>query len=456
MPGARRSLTLMELAQLVEDSHGSDELAKALTLLEVGSPACRRGMRKLHELTREVCHPDHTIAVAECRAAPGLWRELEQLAPAEQLAAIESDEQYQTWGLSRLLQRRSAELAGTDPESAARLAILAARIPRHLGEAYGEEHLQDLQGLAFCYLGNAWRELGELHSAGDAFDMARTLWQTKTGTGYSSVKVEALVLEALLRRDQRRLPAAVALLDSVIEIYASAPEDLSEPDLYDPERDAAARVHRSWCLYHMGQEQAAAAGLEAAAGLVVRKRPARLALAVRSGLLWCSVRLGLADVEARLTAAHQLADQVGDEADRLRLRRAEARIDLAAGDRELAELTLRKAAMGLLELDLGIDAALAHLDLAALYLDAGDVAAARQLGDQILPVFSSREVERNVIAALLLFLNACWHDRLTPGLLGELAALIERERRPSLAWWSAAKSMPLSRRTGDAGAAAPP
>jgi len=189
---------------------------------------------------------------------------------------------------------------------------------------------------------------------------------------------------------------------------------------------------------------------------VVRKRPARLALAVRSGLLWCSVRLGLPDVEARLTAANQLADQVGDEADRLRLRRAEARIDLAAGDRELAELTLRKAAVGLLELGLGIDAALTHLDLAALHLDAGDVAAARQLGEQILPVFSSREVERNVIAALLLFLNACWLDRLTPGLLGEVAALIERQRRPSLAWWAAAKSMPLSRRTGDAGAAAPP
>ena len=49
------------------------------------------------------------------------------------------------------------------------------------------------------------------------------------------------------------------------------------------------------------------------------------------------------------------------------------------------------------------------------------------------------------MAALLLFQQACWDpEQLEPGLLVELAALIERERRPSLGWWSGAKILPFT------------
>jgi hypothetical protein len=85
--------------------------------------------------------------------------------------------------------------------------------------------------------------------------------------------------------------------------------------------------------------------------------------------------------------------------------------------------------------------------------------ARRQLANQILPVFSSREVHREAMAALLLYQQASWEDRLVPPLLVQLAALLERERRPSLACWAAASSIPPMRatrpmgppgRTGDA------
>jgi hypothetical protein len=454
-PGGGKHLTLMEMAHLMNQATGS-ELPRALAELEARSPAWRRGTRKLRQLSRDFLHPDYEVVLPEVREAPALWRELAALPYPQQLAAVESEERFQTWGLCRLLQCRSAEIAGSDAAGAARLANLALRIPRHLGEQrYDTDFVRDLQALGCCYLGNAWRELGELHSAGDAFDLAETL--RRTATGYLTFEADTLALQALLRRDQRRVGEAVALLDRVEAIYGATADEkvkVTEPELYDRARHAEARVHRGWCLYHLEQAEAAAAGLEAALELLTEKRQPRLLLAARSGLLWCSLGGDWFDAELRLAAALQLADRVGDPADRLRLRRAEARIDLASGERGVAEQALRTAALGLLELDLGFDAALAYFDLAALHVGAGELDRVRKIGDDVMPAFSSREVHREVMAALLLFQQACWDpERLEPGLLVQLAALIERERRPSLGWWSGAKTLPFTtqRGTADAG-----
>jgi tetratricopeptide (TPR) repeat protein len=467
-PGAGKRLSLENVATLLERAYGADDVAAAVAELEALSPAWRRGIRALRGLTRECRHPDYELVLVEARAAPALARRLAELSYPQQLLAVETEERYHTWGLCRLLQLRSAEIAASDAAAAARLAALALRIPPHLGEKrYDVDFVQDLLALSWCYLGHAWRELGELHSAGDAMDLAEGL--RRQGSGYRDIEAEALVLRALLHRDRHggtvEMREAVALLDRAEAIYSSAPGEVgSEPDLYDPDRHAEARVHRGWCLYHLGEIETAAGVLEAAIELMDEVRQPRLALAARCGLVWCSLGLGKPDAEERLAAAFQLAERVGDEADRLRLFRARARLDLELGERGPAEQVLRATALRLLELDLAYDAALTYLDLAALYVDAGELEAVRWLAKEILPVFSSREVHQEAMAALLLFQQACEIDRLAPGLLVKLAALLERERKPSLAWWPAANSMPAMRlmsptdpngRTGDAGAAAP-
>jgi tetratricopeptide (TPR) repeat protein len=467
-PRAGSRISLMNVATLLEQANGADDVPAAVAELEALSPAWRRGIRALRQLSRVYRHPDYELVLVEARAAPALARRLAELPYPRQLRAVETEERYHTWGLCRLLQLRSAELAASDPAGAARLAALAIRIPRHLVERrYDADFVEDLLALSWCYLGNAWRELGELHAAGDAMDLAEGL--RRRGGGYLDVEAEALVLHALLHRDRHggtaELREAVAVLDRVEAIYSSAPAEVaSEPDLYDPERHAEARVHRGWCLYHLGKVEAAAAVLAAALELLVEERQPRLRLAARCGLLWCSLALGKPDAEQRLAAARELAERAGDEADRLRLFRARARIDLGLGERGPAEQVLRATATRLVEIDLEYDAALTYLDLAALYVGAGELEAVRKLANEVLPVFSSREVHREAMAALLLYQQASWEDRLAPELLVQLAALLERERRPSLAWWAAANSLPAMGsmrptrpigRTGDAGAAAP-
>jgi tetratricopeptide (TPR) repeat protein len=462
-PGAGKRPSLENVAMLLERAYGADDVAVAVAELEARSPAWRRAIRALRRLTRACRQPDYEVVLVESRAAPALARQLAELSYPQQLLAVETEERYQTWGLCRLLQLRSAEVAASDPQGAARLAALAIRIPDHLEEKrYDGDLVQELLALSWCYLGNAWRELGELRSAGDAMDLAEGL--RRRGGGWFDVEAEAKVLYALVHRDRRglgELREAVALLDRVETIYSSAPADASEPDLYDQERHAEARVHRGWCLYHLGEVEAAAGVLAAAIELLVEARQPRLLLAARCGLVWCSLALGRPDAEARLAAAFQLVERAGDEADRLRLFRARARLDLALGERGPAEQVLRETARRLVELDLAWDAALTYLDLAALYVGAGELEAVHQLAKEILPVFSSREVHREAMAALLLYQHASWEDRLRPELLVQLVALLERERRPALVWWAAANSMPAMRgmqpigRTGDAGATAP-
>jgi len=448
----RGHLSLMDVAKLLDAAPGSEGLALALVELEARSPFWRRGMSKLRELSRDFRNPDFTQALSEAKDAPALWRELEALPYTDQLVSVDAEERFQIWGLCRFLQCRSVESADRDPEAAARLANLAARITRHLGAGYDPALLPDYRALSLCCLGNAWRALGELGSAGDAFELAETL--RRAGSGYLEFEAEAAALRALLRRDQGRLEEAIELLDGVEAIYSAAPEEAAEPDLYDQERHAEARVHRGWCLYHLGRVEAAAAALEAATGLLVEARQGRLVLAARCGLLWCSLTLGRPDVEERPAAAYQLVERVGDEADRLRLDRAQARIDARLGERGPAEQALQHAANRFAELDLGIDSALAHLDLAALYVGEGAGDAVRHLGSGLEPgvfasaanaaPFSVPNAQRAQMEALLLVLQACAVERLTPERLAGIAALVERELRPSPVWWSGVRTLPFT------------
>jgi hypothetical protein len=435
---AARHPTLEMLAELLLMAHGSPALDHAMRHLQDRCRACRRGCAKLRWLSREARHPDYTIVLAEARQAPALWRTLEALPYPRQLEAVEApDGGFQTWGLCRLLQHKSGELACSDPGAACHLANLAVRMPRHLTPAYHVDSVHDLQALSFCYLGNAWRALGDLHSAGDAFDAARAF--RLKGTADETVEAEALALEAMLLRDQLRLGEALALLDRVGAIHERGAA-ASDPDLDDPERAAAARLQQAWCLYHLGHLHAAYWLLDETVERLPVFGPgqARLALALRSGLVWCALALGATDVEARLAAAVQLAGRAGTAPDRLRLRRAEARLDLLLGERGPAEQALWQAAEEFESLDLRVDTALTYLDLAALYLREGACDALKDVVNRkMLPLFLSLGLGQQALRGLLLVERTSQRGSLTPNLLAAIGQMLEHSRRPSLAWWSA-------------------
>lgn len=420
---------------------GSGDVQRVIDHLVALCPPCRRSYDKLRRLAREFGHWDYTLAVAETREAPGLWQRLEALSDPEQLQAVEAGERFQTWGLCRLLQRMSGETAGRSPETASQLAKLAVAISRHLDAAYDPDWIHDLQALSLGYLGNAWRALGEVRSAADAFGGAETL--RLAGTGYPSVEAEALALLALLRRDEHRLAEAAALFERVHALSSSGAEwEIADPDAVDPRRAGEARVHQAWCVYHQGHAEAALALLAQAERLLGGGRQAGLALAIRCGRTWCAIRLGrLAEANVELAVAAQLAVRSGDDGARLRLSRAGVRIAQEPAELELAEQALRAAAPELERMDLGVDAALVYFDLASLHLAAGAIDSVQALSNEVLSLFRSRELGKEGARVLLLFQQACQRRGLTIELAETLAATLERTRRPSLAWWSASGTL---------------
>jgi tetratricopeptide (TPR) repeat protein len=419
-----RHLSLVTMARMATGRIEAEELQQVVIphLVSVCG-GCREIFQELQRLKREVGHWDDMVAVLEGLEAPDLWQRLDPLPYDQQLRQIEEDGALQTWALCRLLLRKSLEAASHRPDLAVQLAVLAVKIAAHLGDAYDRDWVTDLHALALACLGNGRRVLGEHQSADDAFYEAHSHLR-HGGTGNPRVEAEVLDLESSLRRDERRFAAALELLDRVIETYSG-----EDPEVRDLHLAGQALVNKAILLQEMGDVERAIQVLREAAPLIAPERDPRLVLCLKHNLIWFLSAAGNSqDAASMLPEVKELADRLGNDIDLLRLRWAEGRIALGLGLRGPAEQAFKEVQQEFLERDMGYDAALVSLDLAILYAQEGCISELKQLALDILPVFSSREVHREAIAALLLFQHACQEERLTVELARQLAALLERER----------------------------
>jgi tetratricopeptide (TPR) repeat protein len=419
-----RHLSLVTLARLATGRIEVEELQQLVIPHLIGVCAgCREIHRELQRLKQEVGHWDEMVAVLEGLDAPDLWQRLQPLPYDQQLRQVEEDGGLQTWALCRLLLRKSLEATFHRPDLAVQLAFLAVKIAVHLGDAYDRDWVMDLRALAFAYLGNARRVLGEHQSADDAIYEAHSHLR-RSGTGNPRVEAEILDLEASLRRGQRRFSEALSLLDQVVATFSS--EDQEVRDLH---LAGQALVKKAYTIEQLGDVEQAIAILREAASLIVEERDPRLVLCVKHNLLWFLPSAGRSqEAEALLPEVKDLASRLGNDLDLVRLRWAEGRVAFGLGSRGPAEQAFKEVQREFLERDLGYDAALVSLDLAILYAQEGCIPELKQLALDVLPVFSSREVHREAMAALLLFQHACEEERLTVELARQLASLLERER----------------------------
>jgi hypothetical protein len=76
-----------------------------------------------------------------------------------------------------------------------------------------------------------------------------------------------------------------------------------------------------------------------------------------------------------------------------------------------------------------LDAALASLDLAMIYLERGETSELKRLAAEMIPVFESRDDQQKAMAAFLLFRQAAEAEQVTAALLREVASSLEQVRR---------------------------
>jgi tetratricopeptide (TPR) repeat protein len=422
-----RHLSLVIQAKLATGRIEVEELQQVVIPHLLGvCPGCREINQEMQRLKQEVGHWDDMVAVLEGLDAPDLWQRLQPLPYNQQLQQVEEDGGLQTWALCRLLLRKSLEATSRRPDFAVQLAFLAVKVAVHLGDAYDRDWVADLRALAFAYLGNARRVVGEHQSADDAFYEAQSHLR-RSGTGNLRVEAEVLDLEASLRQDERRLGQALELLDRVVALYSS-----HEPELRDLHLVGKALVQKACTLEQMGDAEQAIALLREAAPLIVESRDRRLVLCLKHNLIWFLQATGKnEEAAALLPEVKELATRLGNDLDLVRLRWAEGRIAFGLAQRGPAEQAFKGVQREFLDRDMGYDAALVSLDLAILYAKESCTPELKQLALDILPAFSSREVHREAMAALLLFQHACQEERLTVELARQLAALLQRERHYS-------------------------
>ena len=406
---------------LARDLDHEEVLARIVPHLLALCPDCRASYEEVLRLKREFEHWDERVAVLEGLRAPELWAEPAERPFEAQLAAVLADERFHNWGLCQLLLKESLAAGVLDPARAIDLAELAVRVSEFLVEvSYDPDWVLDLKARAWAYLGNARRILGELWSAESAFRRAEEhLGASMTGNPH--VRAEVSDLKGSLRRAQRRLDEAEALADEAQSLY-------QESD--DGHGVGISLIKKAKILEERGEPERATALLEAAALSLDGGRWPRLLLCLRHNLAFLLTDAGRpAEAAALLPEVRRLAVELGNPVDLVRLRWVEGRIALGLGESRAAESALREVQRQFFARSLGYDAALVSLDLAILYAEEGRTAEQKALAVEIMPVFESREVNREAMAALLMFQNAAHEERLTADLARQLAAFLKRERR---------------------------
>ncbi|HTQ81157.1 MAG TPA: hypothetical protein VMM92_14255, partial [Thermoanaerobaculia bacterium] len=222
-----------------------------------------------------------------------------------------------------------------------------------------------------------------------------------------------------LRRAQRRLDEAESLAAAALALYRESG---------DLRGVGSALIKQAKILEERGETEKAITLLsEAAEGLHPGLRRLRLCTRHNLALLLTAAERH-AEAEALLPEVRALALELGNPLDLLRLRWVEGRIALGVGQAAAAEAAFREVQNAFFDRRMGYDAALVALDLAALYAQEGRTAELKALASEIMPVFESREVHREAMAALLMFQHAALEERLTADLARQLAAFLKHER----------------------------
>jgi tetratricopeptide (TPR) repeat protein len=355
----------------------------------------------------------------ERASAPALWREIEPLPQEARRARVWEDPRFHGWGFFEHLIERAQEMVVDDARRAEDALRLALDVTEQLKpEEHGPGAAEAAKARTWTWLGNALRVLGDFRQAEMAFQTAELYRQRS----WLDPLDEALVLEfkAPLRRAQGRFEEALELLDEALAIY----REVNEPHL-----QGRALAIKGLSLRYKGDLKGAADCFRTSLFLLDGTREPRLMVAGQFNLILCLHDAGRSAEAAQLIPeARRLMEQAGARSDLLRLRWTEGVVAAALGRLDEAEEAYLETRESFLESGMAFDAALVSLDLAAVYLRQGRTAETRQVAEEMLPVFRSRDVYREALAALIFFQQAAEMEQLTLGLVEEVTAYLREAR----------------------------
>lgn len=318
------------------------------------------------------------------------------LPQTERLSAVESDPRCHNWAFVESLCEESLAACFDEPQRGtelAELAVAAAEAMRRDPENDSPRLTADLAALAWAQLANARRVTSDLHAAGHAFATASQ--RLDAGTGDALPRARLLSFKASLAADRQQYSEAIALAERAAHLYRR---------LGDSHAYGRTRIKQATFQAYADELESACDLLAGALLDVDPGSEPRLALAAhlnRASYLDQLDRHDEAVVE--LAAAEPLASAA---LDRVRWEWLAGRVAGHLGQPERAETLLTAARDAFMEHGVGYDFALVSLDLAALYAEQGRSGDMKRLAEEMLPIFTSREVAPAARAALKVYCEA--------------------------------------------------
>jgi tetratricopeptide (TPR) repeat protein len=349
------------------------------------------------------------------RQAPALWARLAGCLKAGREALVREAPEFQTCGLCELLCEDSRNAAGDNAEWATALAELAVQVAERVPGS--EAWRSRLLGYARAHLANAMRVGGDLPAAEAEFARAELLWLAGAAADPGLLnEARVLHLKASLRRDQRHLDQALALLDTALAI-----------DRWG--ETTSLLLGKAMALEALGEFEPSLSCLLQVAAQVDGEREPWLSFVVRNNVALSLCRLGRhAEAEQMLPEVRALAAQMGKQLESLRVLWVEGLVAAGLGRAEEAIGILERVRAEFDERQIAFDTALVTLELAEVHATLGHTAKVKALARESAPVFHGQGVHPEARRALELFCRAAEEERATAELLRRVVAYLYRAR----------------------------
>jgi tetratricopeptide (TPR) repeat protein len=322
--------------------------------------------------------------------------------------------------LCQLLEARSEEAWCEDAVAGVELARIAVEIAGRLDiERYGQSQVEDAQATAWAFLGNAYRVVSDLRRAEEALDQAEAHLERSGGEAYTEAQI--LSFRASLRSSQGRYEEAVHLLDRALTIYRQAK---------DHQLEGKGLIKKAAALAYDGKVRSAARLARRGLALIDPSADPRLFITARHNLIGYLHETGSPEEALdTLRRTRRLYEDFGEPSHRARLSWLEGRITRDLGRLEEAEAALKVARDFFVQQGIGLDAARVLLDLAMVYDRRGETAELKRLSAEMVPIFASRDVDSEALAALALFQKAAATEQIDRALLDQIAVELSRSCR---------------------------
>ncbi len=344
-----------------------------------------------------------------------------KLSPERRRLTIDrSHSHYRSPFLVDFLLSECKRLVTSDPLQALELAesahAVSLRIPR---SAYGGSWAMGCTARATAHRGNALRAIGEFKQGARLIHASREMMEHE-GFDDPYVEAELYGMLASVSKDQGAFDEALRYIDHIIATYSLVDDD---------QLIGRVLVKKSTVYRDSGDVTQALAAVEDALRRIDRSQDETVYLMAKHNRAHYLVELGRFG-EARDLVVENDGAFTGLTA-QLRHQWLLGKIAHGLGQLPSAENTFADVRKRFISAELPFDAALAGLDLALVYIDMGKGFELREIAEAMLPIFHAQDVERETIAALMLFQEAARQEVVTRSMVEELASYMQRaSRRP--------------------------